>query len=206
MSFPSRAGVRGLLAVAAFSLATPSNTTFAAPPPEGSFQWDMMQPYVDFIRFMRNCCSIADGRADMEEVPVFTKGDDGTDPNAIVYRVLMRRADYDGKAFAHLFPLGKDEVWAEVKRSQVITAEEAEEECGPIRLQNELDRAAKPDTPRHSCNAPPFNIMWVRQNSGTMGNPEVLCYWPRPKQANNLYGPPRMYANVWVNGLKANPI
>ena len=148
---------------------TTSFTTSAAPPEKGSEQWNMMAPFGDFIKQMRtrptpnnpyggSCCDLSDGRGDMRER--FIK--DAANPHGGYYEVFVTRQAYGAGYENFIPPEGR---WVRVPDHAVLTAEHAQRVCEDVIKRNPTG---------HSCNMPPFNILWMNSAG------HVYCYWPIP--------------------------
>ena len=137
-----------------------SFNTVAAPPPEGSEQWNMTRDYKDFIVNMLDedgmmCCDFSDGRADLEErIVTDDKGD-------TYYEVKVTR-----EAYPHYGDvIAAEGQWIKISKNELLTAERAKQIC-------EDHIKANPES--NTCKPPPFNMLWFSPDGFT------YCYWPRP--------------------------
>lgn len=129
-------------------------SAYAEPPPKGSFQWDLLSPYVEFIRRMKKpngamgCCDMSDGRGELDE----RQTPDGH------YQVKITRAAYNDVT------IPEEGVWIDIDPDSVLGSEDVDRYCDPIR------KAQK----QHTCWRPPFNVLWLNISQKT-----AYCYIPR---------------------------
>lgn len=147
-------------------------------------QYNLLAPHADFVKKTRQCCSLRDGRGNVEEVR-----NNGEDPR------FPENPDYPENRFPYIVIITHDLKGNELKepaavyipRDKIITAREAKDTCKPERILN----------PASTCVPPSFNVLWSRDESiydeGIYGgyNPSlggnlygdsvfVYCYWPQP--------------------------
>ncbi|MCD8493882.1 MAG: hypothetical protein LRY39_00325 [Alphaproteobacteria bacterium] len=136
----------------------------------GSEQYNLLKPHEDFIKKMRNCCSLRDGRANLEER--INEGENPDFPPDRYPYIVIVTHDLRGDEL-------KEPATIYIPRDRVITASEANATCKPQRI---LD-------PNSTCIPPSFNVLWMRDDSNYDGyNPNsnlpygyfVYCYWPQP--------------------------
>lgn len=139
-------------------------------------QHNLLKPHEDFIMKMRNCCTLRDGRGNLEEVrnngedPRFPA--DTTHPeNAFPYIVVITH-DLTGREL-------NEPVAVYIPKDKVISAREAKDTCKSARVLN----------PNSTCIPPSFNVLWAYDNSldgnvtkGTVPYrvTNIYCYWPQP--------------------------
>ena len=134
--------------VAAFGLA-PATQAHAFEPPEGSEQYELLMPHIDFITTMRreglgfSCCSLRDGRGDMEQIET-------GDPE---FPYILRLTH----TLIHGYKLSEP-VELKIPAKVIIDAQDTNKHCGPKRLKDEAQGKVS------TCIAPDFNVIWAFDN------------------------------------------
>lgn len=179
MKFSSKnAGALSALATALFvgsaGIIAPSTPAMAVQPEKGSEQYNLLQDYDEFIRYMKiegastSCCTLNDGRANFEE--------EQTDDPAYPYKIKITHM-LDGREL-------DEPVWVKIPASKILSYDDAEAICGPKR------DAAEAAGVESSCNVPPFNVFWAFYYATTLPNGKadhnsfhvssMYCYLPKP--------------------------
>lgn len=138
-------------------------------------QYDMLKPHEEFIRRMRNCCTLRDGRANLEEI--INDGSDERFPlnpryptEEFPYIVLVTH-DLNGKQL-------DEPTVVYVPRDKIISKREALETCKSDRLLK--GRAS-------TCVPMDKNVLWAYDNSDETGYRNgtdkhrirtFFCYYP----------------------------
>ena len=148
----------------------------AAHVPEGS----PLMRYKGFINHMSKvgsnypggCCHLNDGQGNLKERQE-------TDADGKVHYFVTLTEDFQGNALPN-------PVEVAVPDNAVLTGKWANDFC------NKLKREQPESPDAATCNAPPVNIIWTSQYSGSMtetmrasGNKipsfQIYCYWPQPR-------------------------
>ncbi|MCD8526452.1 MAG: hypothetical protein LRY76_08965 [Alphaproteobacteria bacterium] len=145
-------------------------------PQEGSEQYNMLKPHEDFIKNMRGCCTMLDGRGDLEEII-----NDGSDPRfpanekysqAKYPYILLITHDLAGKEL-------EEPTVVYVPKEKILNVKDARSICKPMRLTD----------PNSTCIPPMFNVLWAYDNSDETSYQigmdkhritTLYCYYPRP--------------------------
>lgn len=130
-------------------------------PQPGSEQYDLIKPHEEFVKRMRNCCNLKDGRANLQE-----RFNEGEDKETHPYIVTITHA---------LTGVKLDQpIEIKISRDQIISVAEAKATCKPDRIANK----------NSTCVPPSFNVLWAYDNSNTKSLNEpfkitrVFCYYP----------------------------
>lgn len=138
-------------------------------------QHEMLKPHEEFVRRMRNCCNLRDGRGNLEEII-----NDGQDPrfpadpkfpqDKFPYIVIVTH-ELTGKSL-------EEPTVVYVPQDKVVSKREALETCKGDRLLKGKDSTCKP---------PSFNVLWAYDNSmeetyragiGKHRITTLYCYYP----------------------------
>ncbi|MCD8493883.1 MAG: hypothetical protein LRY39_00330 [Alphaproteobacteria bacterium] len=139
------------------------------------YQHDLLKPNEDFIKKMPSCCTLRDGRGNLEEVI-----NDGTDPRfpadpdrpqaQFPYIVIITH-DLNGQELS-------EPAVVYIPKSKVLSTSQANAACKSDRILN----------PESTCKPPTFNVLWAYDNSnsnaptGERSAPfhitNIWCYYP----------------------------
>lgn len=139
-------------------------------PKEGTEQYELLKPHADFVKHMRNCCTLRDGRGNLKEE--INEGQNPDYPKDRFPYIVTITQDLEGKTL-------ETPTVVYIPRDKVITVSEAKAICKPMRI---LDKNS-------TCVPPTVNVIWAYDNSQNPGYKAgtethrittLYCYYPRP--------------------------